>query len=247
MKGKLIVVGGGLAGLMATIKAAEAGVNVELFSLVPVKRSHSVCAQGGINGAVNTKGEGDSPWIHFDDTIYGGDFLANQPPVKAMCEAAPGIIHLMDRMGVMFNRTEEGLLDFRRFGGTQHHRTAFAGATTGQQLLYALDEQVRRHEVAGLVTKYEGWDFLRAVVDDEGVCRGIVAQDLQTMEIRSFGADAVIMATGALVSFSENQQTPLSIQVQQLLLYINKAHIMQTVSSFKFIQRQFLETINYVL
>ena len=86
MKGKLIVVGGGLAGLMATIKAAEAGVNVELFSLVPVKRSHSVCAQGGINGAVNTKGEGDSPWIHFDDTIYGGDFLANQPPVKAMCE-----------------------------------------------------------------------------------------------------------------------------------------------------------------
>lgn len=162
MKGKLIVVGGGLAGLMATIKAAEAGVNVELFSLVPVKRSHSVCAQGGINGAVNTKGEGDSPWIHFDDTIYGGDFLANQPPVKAMCEAAPGIIHLMDRMGVMFNRTEEGLLDFRRFGGTQHHRTAFAGATTGQQLLYALDEQVRRHEVAGLVTKYEGWDFLRA-------------------------------------------------------------------------------------
>ena len=118
-KNKVIVVGGGLAGLMATIKAAEAGVHVDLFSLVPVKRSHSVCAQGGINGAVNTKGEGDSPWEHFDDTIYGGDFLANQPPVKAMCDAAPGIIYLMDRMGVMFNRTPEGLLDFRRFGGTQ--------------------------------------------------------------------------------------------------------------------------------
>ncbi|UOY94234.1 succinate dehydrogenase flavoprotein subunit [Ectobacillus sp. JY-23] len=196
MKGKLIVVGGGLAGLMATIKAAEAGVKVDLFSLVPVKRSHSVCAQGGINGAVNTKGEGDSPWEHFDDTVYGGDFLADQPPVKAMTEAAPGIIHLMDRMGVMFNRTPEGLLDFRRFGGTKHHRTAFAGATTGQQLLYALDEQVRRHEVAGLVTKYEGWEFLRAVVDDEGVCRGIVAQNLTSMEIKSFAGDAVIMATG---------------------------------------------------
>lgn len=196
MKGKLIVVGGGLAGLMATIKGAEAGVKVDLFSLVPVKRSHSVCAQGGINGAVNTKGEGDSPWEHFDDTVYGGDFLADQPPVKAMCDAAPGIIHLMDRMGVMFNRTDEGLLDFRRFGGTKHHRTAFAGATTGQQLLYALDEQVRRHEVAGLVEKFEGWDFLRVVVDDEGVCRGIVAQNLQTSEIKSFQADAVIMATG---------------------------------------------------
>ena len=195
-KGKVIVVGGGLAGLMATIKVAETGTPVELFSLVPVKRSHSVCAQGGINGAVNTKGEGDSPWIHFDDTIYGGDFLANQPPVKAMCEAAPFIINLFDRMGVMFNRTPEGLLDFRRFGGTQHHRTAFAGATTGQQLLYALDEQVRRHEVDGLVTKYEGWEFLGTVIDDDGVCRGVVVQNLKTMEIKSFSADAVIMATG---------------------------------------------------
>ncbi|MCM3716029.1 succinate dehydrogenase flavoprotein subunit [Halalkalibacter oceani] len=195
-KGRIIVVGGGLAGLMATIKAAEKGVPVDLFSLVPVKRSHSVCAQGGINGAVNTKGEGDSPWEHFDDTVYGGDFLANQPPVKAMTEAAPGIIHLMDRMGVMFNRTPEGLLDFRRFGGTQHHRTAFAGATTGQQLLYALDEQVRRHEVSGLVTKYEGWEFLSAMIDDEGTCRGITAQDLKSSEIRHFPADAVIMATG---------------------------------------------------
>lgn len=193
---KIVIVGGGLAGLMATVKAAEAGIHVDLLSLVPVKRSHSVCAQGGINGAVNTKGEGDSPLVHFDDTVYGGDFLANQTPVKNMCEAAPGIIHLMDRMGVMFNRTPEGLLDFRRFGGTKHHRTAFAGATTGQQLLYALDEQVRRFETEGLVQKYEGWDFLSAVIDDAGVCRGVVAQELKSMEIRSFAGDAVIMATG---------------------------------------------------
>ncbi|RCW41927.1 succinate dehydrogenase flavoprotein subunit [Paenibacillus prosopidis] len=195
-KNKIIIVGGGLAGLMATIKAAEAGVHVDLFSLVPVKRSHSVCAQGGINGAVNTKGEGDSPWEHFDDTVYGGDFLANQPPVKAMCDAAPGIIHLMDRMGVMFSRTSEGLLDFRRFGGTKHSRTAFAGATTGQQLLYALDEQVRRWEAAGLVNKFEHWEFLGAVVDDDGVCRGVSAQDLRSMEVHTVRADAVILASG---------------------------------------------------
>jgi len=81
---KIIVVGGGLAGLMATIRVAEAGVPVELFSIVPVKRSHSVCAQGGINAAKNQKGEGDTPQKHFDDTIYGGDFLANQPLVKRM-------------------------------------------------------------------------------------------------------------------------------------------------------------------
>lgn len=193
---KVIVVGGGLAGLAATIKAAELGLDVDLFSIVPVRRSHSVCAQGGINAAVNTKGEGDSTDEHFDDTIYGGDFLANQTPVKDMCEKGPGIVFLMDRMGVTFNRTPEGNLDFRRFGGTRHHRTAYAGATTGQQLLYALDEQVRRQEVEGKVVKYENWEFLSAVLDDDGVCRGIVAQDMKSMQIRSFRGDAVILATG---------------------------------------------------
>jgi succinate dehydrogenase / fumarate reductase flavoprotein subunit len=195
---RIIVVGGGLAGLAAVIKIAEAGGNVDLFSIVPVKRSHSVCAQGGINAAKNLKGEGDTTWKHFDDTIYGGDFLANQTPVKAMCEAAPAIIDLLDRMGVTFNRTPEGLLDFRRFGGTLYNRTAFAGATTGQQLLYALDEQVRRYESEGKVKKYEGWEFLSAVIDSKGVARGITALDLRTMELRSFPADAIILATGGI-------------------------------------------------
>jgi succinate dehydrogenase / fumarate reductase flavoprotein subunit len=195
---KIIVVGGGLAGLMATIRVAESGVPVDLFSIVPVKRSHSVCAQGGINAAKNLKGEGDSTWKHFDDTIYGGDFLANQPLVKGMCEAAPAIIDLLDRMGVMFNRTPEGLLDFRRFGGTLFHRTAFAGATTGQQLLYALDEQVRRYESEDKVKKFEGWTFLSVVLDGGGVCRGICVMNLKTMEIRTFPCDAAIFCTGGV-------------------------------------------------
>ncbi|HEX7512532.1 MAG TPA: FAD-binding protein, partial [Candidatus Methylomirabilis sp.] len=89
LRPKAIVVGGGLAGLMTVVKLAEAGVSCQVFSLVPVKRSHSVCAQGGINASVNTKGEGDSPRIHFYETVKGGDFLANQPPAKGMCEAAP--------------------------------------------------------------------------------------------------------------------------------------------------------------
>jgi len=190
------VVGGGLAGLMATIRLAEAGAEVSLISFVPVKRSHSVCAQGGINGAVNIKGEGDSPDKHFDDTVYGGDFLANQPPVKGMCHAAPGVIYLLDRMGVMFNRTSEGLLDFRRFGGTLYNRTAFAGATTGQQLLYALDEQVRRHEAAGLVKKYEFWECLGPILDGNGDCRGVVALNQIDMSIQAMAGDAVVLCTG---------------------------------------------------
>src|SRR5262245_13614796 len=206
---RVAVVGGGLAGLTTVIKLCEAGVPVDLFSLVPVKRSHSVCAQGGINASVNTKGEGDSPQVNLEETVYGGDFLAQQPPIKGMADAAPGIVFMLDRMGVPFNRTAEGLLDFRRFGGTLFHRTAFAGATTGQQLLYALDEQVRRFEVVDvtdehgvaipgekMVRKWEFWDFLSAVLDDSGVCVGCIAQDIKSMAIRYFAADAVVLATG---------------------------------------------------
>ena len=195
---RIIVIGGGLAGLSAVIKIAEAGGTVDLFSIVPVKRSHSVCAQGGINAAKDLKGEGDTVYKHFDDTVYGGDFLADQTPVRDMTARAPAIIDLLDRMGVPFNRTHEGLLDFRRFGGTLYQRTAFAGATTGQQLLYALDEQVRRHESEGHVTKYEGWEFLSAVLDFNGVCRGICALDLRSMETRTFPANAIIVATGGI-------------------------------------------------
>jgi succinate dehydrogenase / fumarate reductase flavoprotein subunit len=195
---RIIVIGGGLAGLSAVIKIAEAGGTVDLFSIVPVKRSHSVCAQGGINAAKDLKGEGDTVYKHFDDTVYGGDFLADQTPVRDMTARAPAIVDLLDRMGVPFNRTHEGLLDFRRFGGTLYQRTAFAGATTGQQLLYALDEQVRRHEAEGKVTKYEGWEFLSAVLDANGVCRGICALNLRTMETRTFPADAIIVCTGGI-------------------------------------------------
>jgi succinate dehydrogenase / fumarate reductase flavoprotein subunit len=181
---------------MTTMKLAEAGVKVLLFSVVPVKRSHSVCAQGGINGAVNLRGEGDSPYLHFEDSITGGDFLNHQPPVMRMAERAPAIIFLLDRMGVPFNRTSEGLLSFRRFGGTLKHRTAYAGATTGQQLLYALDEQVRRYEAAGVVHKFESFEFTGLIKDPEGRCRGITAQNLRSMEIEAYPADAVVVCTG---------------------------------------------------
>ena len=225
---EVIVVGGGLAGLAASMKLAELGATVKIFSIVPVKRSHSVCAQGGINAAVNLKGEGDSVDEHFDDTIYGGDFLANQEPVKEMTAMAPEIIYLFDRLGVPFNRTDEGLLDFRRFGGTKHHRTAFAGASTGQQLLYALDEQVRRHEVGGKIEKFEFWEFLSAIIDDAGVCRGIVAMNVVTMEIKGFLSDAVMVCTGGIgqvfgksTNSVVNTGSASSILYQQGAVYAN--------------------------
>ncbi|MGH7179838.1 MAG: FAD-binding protein, partial [Tepidisphaeraceae bacterium] len=180
---RVIVIGGGLAGLACTIKLAEQGVPVDLLSMVPVKRSHSVCAQGGINACNEiARQQGYSEWIHFDESVYGGDYLADQPPVLEMCNWAPRIIDLLDRMGVPFNRTPEGHRDLRLFGGSLFKRTFFAGATTGQQLLYALDEQTRRWETEGRVTKYEFWEFLWPVIHD-GNCVGIVAQDMRTMQI----------------------------------------------------------------
>ncbi|WP_297963652.1 succinate dehydrogenase flavoprotein subunit [uncultured Anaerovibrio sp.] len=195
-KNKIIVVGGGLSGLMATLKICEAGGEVDLFSYCPVKRSHSLCAQGGINACMDTKGEHDSIYEHFDDTVYGGDFLADQLAVKGMVEAAPKLIKMFDRMGVPFTRTPEGVLDLRNFGGQKNKRTCFAGSTTGQQLLYALDEQVRRWEVKGGVNKYEFWEFVKIFKDKNGVCRGIIAQSMNSMEIKAFKADVVILATG---------------------------------------------------
>ncbi len=197
VKQRVMIVGGGLAGLAAAMKLAELGIDVDLMSLTPVKRSHSVCAQGGINSVNDvTRQQGDSEWLHFDDTVYGGDFLQHQPPVKEMTDWGPRIIDLMDRLGVPFNRTAEGFRDQRRFGGTLFKRTAFAGATTGQQLLYALDDQVRRWETTGSVKKFEFWDFLAPIIDERGICRGCVGQDMVSMEIRAFAADALILASG---------------------------------------------------
>lgn len=204
---KVIVVGGGLAGLSAAMKLAENGCHVKIVSVTKVKRSHSVCAQGGINAAMNEKGEDDSPLIHAYDTIKGGDFLADQPPILEMCLAAPKIIHMLDRFGCTFNRTTEGNLDFRRFGGTLYNRTAFCGASTGQQLLYSLDEQVRRYEVAGKVEKFENHEFMRLVIDEQGITRGIVYMDLFNLKLDVMKADAVLIATGGpgmIFKFSTN-------------------------------------------
>jgi len=192
----VIVVGGGLAGLSAVIKLCENGCKVKLVSLTNARRSHSVCAQGGINIAINLKNEDDSPIIHAYDTIKGGDFLANQPPILEMCMAGPAILRMLDRFGCPFNRTNEGNIDFRRFGGTLYHRTAFCGASTGQQLMYSLDEQARRYEVQGLVERFENHEFLRLIKDEDGIARGIVLHNLFDLKLQTLKADAVVVATG---------------------------------------------------
>ncbi len=226
-KPSTIVVGGGLGGLWAALRIAEAGFPVKIFSLFEVKRSHSACAQGGINACMDTKGQHDSVWQHVVDTIKGGAYLADQPPVKTMCEEAPGLMRSFERMGVTFSRTAEGLMDLRLFGGVKNKRTVFAGASTGQQLLYGIDEQVRRLEAQGLVEKLEWWEFLSILKDEQGRCRGITAMDLRSMELRAFPAEAVVLATGGLgLIYGKSTNSTNSTGAAAARVYQQGAHFM---------------------
>jgi succinate dehydrogenase / fumarate reductase flavoprotein subunit len=235
---QVIVIGGGLGGLWATLTLAEAGQRVRLFSLFEVMRSHSVCAQGGINAVLDMKGEHDSVWQHIVDTIKGGSYLANQPPIKSMCEDAPGLIHTFERMGVTFSRTPEGLLDQRLFGGVKKKRTCFAGASTGQQLLYGVDQQVRRLETEGKVEKYEWWEFLSIVKDADGVCRGIVAMDLRSLEVRAFAPTPWCSPPAAWVrSMRPRPPAPPTPPAPPRAASISRARALPTPSSSSFTPR----------
>lgn len=203
---RVIVVGDGLGGMLAALELCEAGVPVLMLSVAPARRSLFASARGGFAAADPARGDG--PDAHFEETIVAGDFLAHQPPVRALVDAAPDLLELADRIGVPFARTPEGTRAVRGSSGALGCRAAFAGATTGRQLASALDDQLRRFEARALsdergvgvpgekvLERRELWDFLGLVRDDGGVAVGVVAQDLRTMRVKAFPADAVCLAT----------------------------------------------------
>ncbi len=194
---KVIVIGAGLAGLSAAMSLAQQNIFVYLVSLLPARRSHSVCAQGGINAVVSKK-NGDCEILHAFETIKGGDFLADQPPVIEMCLNAPYIIKMLDQMGCLFNRDKNGDIDFRGFGGTLFKRTAYVNSSTGQQLVYSLDEQLRRLEDQNKIKRLENHEFIKLLKDESGRARGAVFQDLRNLNIFALMADSVVVATGGL-------------------------------------------------
>lgn len=193
---KIIVVGAGIAGNMAALRAVERGAEVWLFSEWGAMSAPSAVERGGLNAALDTAGEGDSPAVHAADTIRCGGFLAHQVPVRSMCEAAPEIAHLLDRMGVAFDRTSEGQLALTGLAGSSKRRGILAGARAGQQVLGVLYAQVLRHAAAERLRPFEGWEALSLILDEAGACRGIVAASRRNMEIRAFAADSVVIASG---------------------------------------------------
>jgi succinate dehydrogenase / fumarate reductase flavoprotein subunit len=194
---EVIVIGGGLAGLRSAIECASGGIKVSVFSKVYPLRSHSVAAQGGVNATLcnHPDGRDDSPERHAMDTIKGGDFLNDQSAVAFMCRDAVERVVEIEQMGCPFSRTGDGRIAQRPFGGGAFPRTAYAADRTGHAMLNTLYEQCMRLKAEGLIRFYDEWHVVSIIVDD-GTCYGIVAYSIRQLEIKSFPADAVIIATG---------------------------------------------------
>ena len=195
-KHSIIVVGTGLAGASAAASLGELGYKVKSFCThESPRRAHSVAAQGGINAAKNYQNDGDSIQRLFYDTVKGGDFRAREANVHRLAEVSVNIIDQAVAQGVPLAREYGGLLANRSFGGAQVSRTFYARGQTGQQLLYGAYSGMMRQVDAGTVDLYNRREMLDIVVID-GKARGIITRNLNTGEIESHEADAVVLATG---------------------------------------------------
>jgi succinate dehydrogenase / fumarate reductase flavoprotein subunit len=195
-KFELIIVGSGLAGASAAATLAEQGYKVKCFCYQDSpRRAHSIAAQGGINAAKNYQNDGDSVYRLFYDTIKGGDFRAREANVHRLAEVSSSIIDQCVAQGVPFAREYGGLLDNRSFGGAQVSRTFYARGQTGQQLLLGAYAGLSHQIATGAVKMFPRTEMLDLVLVD-GHAKGIIVRDLNTGEITSHAADAVLLCTG---------------------------------------------------
>ena len=195
-KYEIIVVGTGLAGASAAATLAELGYKVKVFTFHDSpRRAHSIAAQGGINAAKNYRGDGDSIYRLFYDTVKGGDYRSREANVYRLAQVSVDIIDQCVAQGVPFAREYGGLLDNRSFGGAQVSRTFYARGQTGQQLLLGAYQALARQVGLGTVALYNRSEMLDIVVED-GRCAGIVVRDLLSGEVTSHSAHAVVLATG---------------------------------------------------
>lgn len=192
----VIVVGSGLSGAGAAATLAELGYDVQCFCYQDsARRAHSVAAQGGVNAAKNYQHDGDSVWRMFYDTLKGGDFRSREANTYRLAELSAPLIDHFTQQGVPFAREYGGVLVNRSFGGVQVQRTFYARGQTGQQLLLASYSQLSKMVRAKKVTMFPRKEMLDLVVVD-GKAKGIVVRDLVSGAIKSYAADAVVLATG---------------------------------------------------
>lgn len=197
MRKTIIIIGAGLAGLSAALQAAEEGCKVKLISSMPSERAQSVMAEGGINAALNTKDEADSPEQHFEDTIKAGCWLADPNAVWHMTQAAPELVRWLHTIGVQFNICGVDEIDLRNFGGQKKKRTAFAQSDTGKQLMTALIDAVRQKEAEETIERFSHHSFETLLIQ-EGRCTGCQIRDIYSGKTQSLLGNAVIIATGGM-------------------------------------------------
>ncbi len=192
-----VIVGAGGAGLRAAIEASGRVKTAVISKLYPT-RSHTGAAQGGVCAALGNVEE-DSPEWHAFDTVKGGDYLVDQPAAQILTEEAIDAIYELERWGLPFNRTPEGLIDQRRFGGhTAEHgerpvkRACYAADRTGHMILQTLYQQCVKRDVR-FFNEFYCLDLLRA---DDGLTAGVVAYELATGELHVFRSKSVLFATG---------------------------------------------------
>jgi succinate dehydrogenase / fumarate reductase flavoprotein subunit len=193
-----VIVGGGGAGLRASIELAQSGLNIAVISKVFPTRSHTVSAQGGVNAALgNTDGDDDWRW-HMYDTVKGSDFLGDQDAIEYMCKVAPQAIYELEHMGLPFSRLEDGKIYQRAFGGQTRnygkelvHRTCCAADRTGHAMLHTLYQK----NIEAKTKFYNEWFAIDLVNTEKGIA-GVVAICIETGEVAFFHTRAVILATG---------------------------------------------------
>jgi len=210
----VLCIGAGLAGERVAVEAASAGFSTICLSIVPPRRSHSSAAQGGMQAALGhcAMGEGDCPDVHFEDTVKGSDWGADQEVVRLFVERAPEAVREMAFWGIPWNRVvpgrsayfkggkefekveateKEGLIAARSFGGTAKWRTCYTSDGTGHTLLYTMDNKV----VELGVTVHDRVEAI-ALIHDGETCTGVVARCLKTGKLRVYLAKATLIATG---------------------------------------------------
>lgn len=188
----VLIIGSGLSGLSCALTLAETGIGCTLVSPYPSERAQSVMAAGGINAAL---GGEDSPAQHAEDTLKSGGSIADKAAVTALCAMAPEIVDWLARLGVVFSRDENGDVALRAFGGQSRNRTAYAGASTGKQIMTALIREARRYESNGIIRRLLGRQFHSALICD-GRCYGALLYNEKTLTLETVTADAVVVASG---------------------------------------------------
>lgn len=188
----VLIIGSGLSGLNCALELAENGICSSLVSPYPSERAQSVMAAGGINAAF---GKDDSCEQHAEDTLKSGGNIAGTKAVSALCSSAPEIVNRLERLGVVFSRDEKGDVALRAFGGQSCNRTAYAGSSTGKQIMSALIREARKYECAGTITRMLGRRFHSALIRDKK-CYGALLYNEKTFKMETVYADAVVIATG---------------------------------------------------